>query len=146
MDIMRSQSNMTWIDMPHHHITHLKLFWHFFLGSWIVNFSQHLRQKYMPRFNINNIIILGFKNIYFEDIQHHHIVSCIIFIHDKSMYIHITYINTHIYQGLNLRLHGNTPRFAPPNHFKSLIRWKKSLILLSSTWNYFKNSKFIQML
>ncbi len=26
MDIMRSQGNMTWIDMPHHHVTHFKTF------------------------------------------------------------------------------------------------------------------------
>ncbi len=25
MDIMRSQDNMMWIDMPHHHVTHFKL-------------------------------------------------------------------------------------------------------------------------
>jgi hypothetical protein len=48
----------------------------------------------------------------------------IIFIHDTSMYIHITYINTHIHQGWNLRLFGNTPRSSPPDHFKSLIKIK----------------------
>jgi len=26
MDIMRSQGNVMWIDMPHHHVRHLKLF------------------------------------------------------------------------------------------------------------------------
>jgi hypothetical protein len=45
-----------------------------------------------------------------------------IFIHNTSMYIHITYINAHIHQGLNLKLHGLAPRSSPPNHFKTLIR------------------------
>ncbi len=69
-------------------------------------------------------------------------VLYIIFIHDTSLYIYITYINAHIHQGFNPKLHGDAPRSSAPNHLKSLISEKESLILLSSTWNYSKNSNF----
>jgi hypothetical protein len=29
MDTMRSQSNMTWVNMPSHHVTHIYLFIYF---------------------------------------------------------------------------------------------------------------------
>jgi hypothetical protein len=46
------------------------------------------------------------------------------------MYIHITYINAHIHQGLNPRLHGDAPRSSPPNHFMSFDKMEKKIILL----------------
>ncbi len=50
-------------------------------------------------------------------------VSYTIFIHVTLMYIHITYINAHIHQGLNPKLNGYAPKSSPPNHFKTLIRF-----------------------
>jgi len=41
---MKSQGNMMWIDMPHHHVTHLKLFFKK-IRSRIVNFSWHNMTK-----------------------------------------------------------------------------------------------------
>jgi len=82
-------------------------------------------------------------------------VLYIIFIHDTSMYIHITCINAHIHQGLNTRLQGDAPRSSPPNHFKSLLNFFKKFNFITFDIKLFKNfklqhafsfSKFIQML
>ncbi len=50
MDIMRSQVNMMWINIPNHHVTS------FFFWSWIVNFHDMSWQKYMSWFKIMIII------------------------------------------------------------------------------------------
>jgi hypothetical protein len=68
------------------------------------------------------IIFLDLLEIFLKIFTSIIYVSYILFIHDISMYIHIMYINAHIHQGLNPRLHGDAPRSSPPNHFKSSIR------------------------
>ncbi len=64
------------------------------------------------------------------------------------MYIHIIYINAHVHQGLNPRPYKDAPKSLPPNHCKTLITFKKSLLCLA--WNYLEFkirflSKFIQI-
>jgi len=63
MNIMRSQGNMMWIDMPHYHVTHFKPFFLIYKKIWsrIVNFSQHAMTKIHVMIYINNIIIFGFS-------------------------------------------------------------------------------------
>jgi hypothetical protein len=140
MDIMRAQGNMTWIDMPHHHVTLFKkkstFYKHFiYLLFMDCKFFISCHDKNTCH---DLIIIILYFGIFKQNILKVFIntiiqVSYIIFIHDTSTYIHIMYTNTHIHEGLNPKLHGNAPRSSPPNHFKSLMNCKKSLILLSST-------------
>ncbi len=33
MDIMRSQGNMKWINMPHHHVTIYIFYYYYFFGG-----------------------------------------------------------------------------------------------------------------
>jgi hypothetical protein len=53
------------------------------------------------------------------------------------MYVHITYIIACFHQGLNPKLHEDALQSSPLNHFKTLIKEKENLSLLSSTLNYF---------
>jgi len=56
--------------------------------------------------------------------------------------IYTRYIDACIYQGLNLRPHGSTPRSEPPNHFKNLSATKKKFKFIMFGMNYLGNSKF----
>ncbi len=95
-----------------------KIFWRYSLPSYMF----HISYLYIINQCIYTLctLIHIFIKVWTQDFMIH--VSYIIFIHDTSMNIHITYINAHIHQGLNPRLHGDAPKSSPPNHFKSLIK------------------------
>jgi len=92
MDIMKSQANMMWIDMPHHHVTRFKLFKCFTDCKSLM--ACHDKNTccdliiYIYDFLKQNILKI------FITIIH---VLYIIFIYDTSMYVHITYINAQIH-------------------------------------------------
>jgi hypothetical protein len=56
-------------------------------------------------------------------------------------YVYTKYITAHIHQGLNPRTCGNTPRFEPPNHFKTLLTKKKKFEFIVFGMKLFKKSK-----
>jgi hypothetical protein len=68
-------------------------------------------------------------------------ISYIIFLHDTSMYIHITYICTHSSR-FEPKISWRCTRSSPPNHFKTLMKWKEGWTLLFVTWNYLKFLNF----
>jgi hypothetical protein len=95
-------------------------------------------KKYMPWFNINNINIFWFYlTKYFEDIPTIIYVSYVIFMHITSMCIHIMYINAHIHQGLNPRLHENAPRFSSPKPLQIFDKIKRKLNFIIFDMNLF---------
>jgi hypothetical protein len=94
--------------MPHHHTTFLFIYffrslnqaWYFFTTCHEKNASHEI---YL--FQVSSTKSFG-------TIHHHYMcMSISTFVHDTSMYIHIIYNNACIHQGLNPRLHVNTPMF-----------------------------------
>jgi hypothetical protein len=84
-----------------------------------------------------------FNFFFFDTILKHDAHVCVLII----MYMFVNcicarYIKACIYQGLNPRLHGNTLRSSPPNHFDTLwiIKIWKSVTLSCLAWNCLGNS------
>jgi hypothetical protein len=92
---MRSQANMTWNKMPHHHIKKLI----FFSESWSrgIFFSWHG----MKNLHVVNL----FFSLRFCQKQ---ILTSFIMTYMFIVGIYTRCINAHIHQGLNLRPHGST--------------------------------------
>ncbi len=122
MDIMRSQCNMTWINMSRHHKTcfshFLKVTYYKIFITWHDKNTQCdlLLLLLLFVFGLLWIFLIIFFLKIFTIIIH---VLNILFIHDISMYVHITYINACIHQGLNPKLHEDALiRSSPPNTSK----------------------------
>ncbi len=94
---MRSQVNMTWNDMPHHHIPKK---------------SNHGVMNYIFVMACCDKITCREKNLsfYFSDFVNKKglIPFTLMFIFVN--YVCTRYVNAHIHQGLNPRPHGNRPR------------------------------------
>jgi hypothetical protein len=144
---------MTWNNMPRHHSFNIPFTsgkridlppWKppapFFFGLW----SHELHFCHNMPWEKNYVFLFFFFNFFFFDtILKHDAHVCVLII----MYMFVNcicarYIKACIYQGLNPRLHGNTLRSSPPNHFDTLwiIKIWKSVTLSCLAWNCLGNS------
>ncbi len=125
---MKSQTNMMWHNVPHHHIA---FFCFFFFGTW-----NHELQICHAMTNLHvKFYFIIFSPILWTKMLGHHLnmmmYMCMyspLCIYACKLYL---YIIACIHQRLNPFLHGNTLMFWPPNHFKILkIIMKKNYFIM----------------
>jgi len=104
--------------------------WNHGLYFFMACYDKHTCMKYIYRFYQQKVLIPFTNSIY----------TClyITFVHDTSMYIHITYLNAHIQQGLNPR----PLRDAPSSLTMKSLQYFKKFNLLCLAWNCLENSNF----